>query len=224
MTRRTNAGGEGTGTRWPSVLGRAVSLAMMGSGLILVALFLLGFPGNPPGSGATTSGDPDAPGGASREEERDARAGTADGGPEDKTLTVTIPEMNRVREATVPTAAGDNERALRANAAIHLRGTGLPWQRGANVYLAGHVLGYPGTDSFLAFHDQRELGEGDQIRITDSEGREYVYEVFEEFMVGPTDTWVTQPVDGKSILTLQTCTLPSYQDRLITRAELVDGP
>lgn len=57
--------------------------------------------------------------------------------------------------------------------------------------------------------------------MTDSEGRRYTYRVFEEFVVQPADVWVTEPVDGKSVLTLQTCTLPSYQDRLITRAELV---
>jgi sortase A len=33
---------------------------------------------------------------------------------------------------------------------------------------------------------------------------------------------VTEPVAGKSVLTLQTCTLPDYRDRLIVRAELVE--
>lgn len=40
--------------------------------------------------------------------------------------------------------------------------------------------------------------------------------------VEPTDLFVTKPVEGKNILTLQTCTLPDYTKRLITRAELVE--
>jgi len=40
--------------------------------------------------------------------------------------------------------------------------------------------------------------------------------------VEPTDLSVTKPVLGKNILTLQTCTLPDYKNRLIVRAELVD--
>jgi sortase A len=33
---------------------------------------------------------------------------------------------------------------------------------------------------------------------------------------------VTKPVPGKNVLTLQTCTLPDYSKRLITRAGLVE--
>ena len=40
--------------------------------------------------------------------------------------------------------------------------------------------------------------------------------------MSPTDLSVTDPVEGKSILTLQTCTLPDYSHRLIVQAELVD--
>jgi len=40
-------------------------------------------------------------------------------------------------------------------------------------------------------------------------------------VTGPTDLSVTKPVPGKDVLTLQTCTLPDYKQRLITRAELV---
>jgi sortase (surface protein transpeptidase) len=37
---------------------------------------------------------------------------------------------------------------------------------------------------------------------------------------------VTQPVPGKSVVSLQTCTLPDYAKRLVVQAELVevDGP
>lgn len=146
----------------------------------------------------------------------------SDTGPKDKTLTVTIPKMARVKEATVPDAAGDDEVALRENSAIHVKDTGFPWQKGANVYLAGHRLGYPGTDSFLAFYDLDKLENGDEVFVTDATGKKYTYRVFKEFIVPPTEISVTEPVEGKSILTLQTCTLPDYSKRLIVQAELVD--
>ena len=44
----------------------------------------------------------------------------------------------------------------------------------------------------------------------------------DNFVVGPTDLWVTETVPGKYILTLQTCTLPDYSERLIVQAELVN--
>jgi sortase A len=141
--------------------------------------------------------------------------------PEDKTLRITVPEMSRVKDAVIPYAAGDDEEALRNNAAIHLDGTGFPWEREANVYVAGHRLGYPGTDSFLAFYDLDRLEEGDEVFLTDSENRRYAYRVFKVFVVDPTDTYVTQPIEGKNILTLQTCTLPNYSRRLIVQAEKV---
>ncbi len=130
--------------------------------------------------------------------------------------------MGRVENATIPSTAGDDEAALKDHAAIHLEGTGFPWQEEANVYLAGHRLGYPNTDSFLAFWDLDALENGDEVVVTDADGKDYTYRVFEEFVVGPTDVQVTRPVPGKNILSLQTCTLPDYSQRLIVQAELVE--
>jgi sortase A len=126
-----------------------------------------------------------------------------------------------VAEATVPDAAGDDEEKLKEFLGIHLKGTGFPWERGANVYIAGHRLGFPGEDSFLAFWDLDVLENGDEITITDADGKEYVYRVFNEFEVEPTNYSVTRPVPGKDVLTLQTCTLPDYSQRLIVQAEKV---
>ncbi len=151
-------------------------------------------------------------------------AATGEGGSpdsQDKTLTLTIPEMARIRHDTVPDAAVGDEGALRRSAAIHLKGTGFPWQRGTNVYLAGHRLGYPRTESWLTFWNLDKLQNGDRAFLTDAEGTRYTYRVFNKFVVGPEDSWVTERVPGKSVLTLQTCTLPDYEDRLIVRAELV---
>ena len=147
--------------------------------------------------------------------------GRASPGPEDKTLRLTIPEMARIRGDALPYAAPDDEGALRRSAAIHLTGTGFPWQSGANVYLAGHRLGYPGTESWLTFWNLDKLQEGDKAFLADASGTRYAYRVYRVFVVGPDDSWVTEPVAGKSVLTLQTCTLPDYSKRLIVRAELV---
>lgn len=142
-------------------------------------------------------------------------------GPENKTLRVTIPGMNRLRNSKIPYAASDDEDAFRRYAGVHLRGTGNPWDREANVYIAGHRLGYPATDSFLAFWDLNVLEEGDKIFVTDSEGKRYVYRVFREFVVAPTRVSVLRPLKGRNVLTLQTCTLPDYSRRLIVQAEKV---
>ncbi len=143
-------------------------------------------------------------------------------GPEDESLKVTIPAMNRVQGAKVPYADGGNEAAFKRYAGVHLRGTGHPWEKEANVYIAGHRLGYPGTDSFLAFWDLNRLKIGDRIFLTDADGKRYVYKVFKKFVVEPTRVSVTRPLEGRNIVTLQTCTLPDYSRRLLVQAEKVD--
>ena len=163
-----------------------------------------------------------APADLSREE-REARRAAANV-PEDKTLRVTVPAMQRVENATFPYAGTFDEEAFKNNAGVHLRGTGFPWQRVANVYIAGHRLGYVGTPSWLAFWDLDKVETGDKIYVTDSTGRRYVYRVFKEFIVDPQDVFVTRPLRGKNVLTLQTCTLPDYSRRLIVQAERVEGP
>ena len=99
--------------------------------------------------------------------------------------------MSRIGDDTIPYTTGDDEAALKASASVHLKGTGFPWGEEANVYIAGHRIGFPGTDSFLAFHDQQKLENGDEIYITDSEGNRYTNRVFEEFVVQPEDVYVT---------------------------------
>ncbi len=221
--------------RIKSIVPRLVGAALVGAGVALGAFFFLG----PNDTVATNGKDPEGsnvrdvqvrqePEGGiveGPEDETQARqepGGGGDEGPEDETLTLTIPKMDQIEDDTVPDAAGDDEGALKEHAAIHLEGTGFPWEGEANVYLAGHRLGFPGTDSFLAFWDQNGLEKGDEVFVTDSEGTKYTYRVFEEFVAEPTDLSVMKPVEGKNVLTLQTCTLPDYSKRLITRAELVD--
>ena len=161
---------------------------------------------------------PDAPGQTQQQSaEEQANA------PEDPTLTLTVPSMERISDATIPDTLGDDEEALKNFAGIHLQGTGFPWQDEANVYIAGHRLGYPNTASFLAFWDIDNVVEGDRIFVSDANGREYTYEVFQTLEVDPTDLFVTEPQEGRNILTLQSCTLPDYERRVVVQAELQDA-
>jgi sortase A len=52
--------------------------------------------------------------------------------------------------------------------------------------------------------------------------RDYIYQVFDRRVVGPGNLSVTEPVEGRNVVSLQTCTLPDYHQRLVVRAELVD--
>ncbi len=142
-------------------------------------------------------------------------------GPENKMLRMTIPRMAQIRNDTVPYSVSDDSRAFRDHAAVHLRGTGNPWDAQANVYIAGHRLGFPGTDSWLSFWDLNVLHKGDRIYIKDAAGDRYVYRVFKKFIVGPDQVSVTRPLKGRNIVSLQTCTLPDYSERLIVQAEKV---
>lgn len=199
-----------------TIVSGLVSVVLVGAGIALMASFFL----YQTDSTATNSEDPEGFNVPKIESRQEPEKRTAEG-PKDKTLTLTIPKMARIEDDTVPDATG-GEDALRKNAAIHLKGTGFPWKEEANVYLAGHRLGYPGTDSFLAFYDLGKLEKGDEIYITDADGKKYTYRVFKELVVDPTAVWVAEPVEGKNVLTLQTCTLPDYSRRLIVQAELVE--
>lgn len=141
---------------------------------------------------------------------------------QDKTLKLTVPKMAEIKDDEIPTGQGTNEALFRDYAAVRLPFTGFPWQEEANVYIAGHRIGYPGTNSDLAFYDLEDLANGDEIYLEDAEGRQYTYEVFNKEIVEPTDLSVLKRIEGKNIVTLQTCTLPDYSDRVIYQAELKD--
>ncbi|MGB3632979.1 MAG: sortase, partial [Rubrobacteraceae bacterium] len=70
--------------------------------------------------------------------------------------------------------------------------------------------------------DLNKLQNGDKVYVTDANDTRYTYEVFEETVVSPSDLSVTEPIPGKNVITLQTCTLPDYSDRLVVQAELTD--
>lgn len=105
---------------------------------------------------------------------------------------------------------------------IHVPATGFPWQDGANVYTAGHRLGYPDTRSLYVFYDLDKLVVGDDIILKDSAGGVYAYKVTEQKVVPPDNVEVMNAVEGKSLVTLQACTLPDFAERLWVRGELVE--
>jgi sortase A len=133
---------------------------------------------------------------------------------------LTVPQMERIKDDEIPTGIGTDETLFHDYAGVHLKNTGFPWEKEANVYIAGHRLGYENTNSYLAFWDLNEVEEGDEFYITDSEGRKYTYKVFRKFVATPTNLAVLRPIDGKNVVTLQTCTLPDYTNRLLVRGEL----
>ena len=202
-------------SRTTNVITWVLSLIMIAAGAALIAAFLLAGSLN---SAATNSSDP----GGFNVPRLDTDDHAVTSGPKNKTLKLTIPEMNQIKDDTIPTVSGTDMQTLGNHAAIHLAGTGFPWEDEANVYMAGHRLGYPRTPSFLAFFDLNKLEQGDEIYVTDANGTKYTYSVFKEFTVSPTDLSVIDTVPGKNVLTLQTCTLPDYSQRLIVQAELID--
>jgi sortase A len=140
--------------------------------------------------------------------------------PEQKTLRLTVPALERVQDVPVYDAAkGEYEDAMHDGTA-HVKGTGFPWQDGANVYIAGHRVGYPGTKSNLVFWDLDKLKKGDEILLTDADGKRYTYKVFDKFVVDASAVRILRPVPGRSVVSLQTCTLPDYSRRLVVQGEL----
>jgi sortase A len=142
--------------------------------------------------------------------------------PSDDMMKLTVPKMAQIEDDEIPTGLGTDETLFHDYAGVHIKHTGFPWEKEANVYIAGHRLGFPNTNSHLAFWDLNKLQVGDEFYITDSEGRQYTYKVFKKFIATPENLSVLTPVEGKNIVTLQTCTLPDYTNRFLVRGELQD--
>jgi sortase A len=137
---------------------------------------------------------------------------------QDAALTLTVEGIGLY---DVPVIDGASEAALEQGV-IHLPQTPMPWddQRAQkNVYLAGHRLGWEGTGSRLVFYNLDKLKEGDTVVLKDSLGEPYEYRVSEVFVVEPDADWVVDPVRGRDMVTLQTCTFPDLLNRLIVRAD-----
>ena len=140
------------------------------------------------------------------------------GGPDDKTLYLTVPALG-LKDVTAYNSV--SEEKLKKSS-VHIPATGFPWQKGANTYIAGHRLGYEGTNSYLIFYYLEQLAEGDEILLEDSAGTKYTYRMTDQLTVDPDNVEVMEPEEGRSLVSLQTCTLPDYKQRLIVQGELVD--
>ena len=134
-------------------------------------------------------------------------------------MTLSVPKLG-LKDVALPT--GSTQAELDREGVLRLRGSGLPWQEGSNTFIAGHALGFPRTRVPRVFHDLGTLAPGDEIFLESADGRRYTFRVYDRMTVEPDDTWVTYPVEGKTVVSLQTCTpVPSFENRLVVRGELV---
>jgi sortase A len=135
------------------------------------------------------------------------------------TMTLTVPRLD-LKDVAVPT--GSTQAELDREGIIRLEGTGLPWQEGSNTFIVGHALGFMWTRVPYVFYELDKMEPGDEIIVEDPTGEEYVFQVYDRMTVRPADYWVTYPEDGRTIISLQTCTpTPTFENRLVVRGQLV---
>ncbi len=139
--------------------------------------------------------------------------------PTPKNLKLTVQELG-LKDVVVPT--GYRQAELDREGLLRMKESGLPWEEGSNTFIAGHALGFPWTRVPRAFYGLEKLMPGDEIVLEGSNGRAYTFRVYDRMTVEPDDTWVTHPVEGKTVVSLQSCTpIPTFENRLIVRGELV---
>jgi len=144
---------------------------------------------------------------------------TPGGGKISAAMKITVPRLD-LKDVAVPTGSGQAE--LDREGILHLRGSGLPWIAGSNTFIAGHALGFPRTRVPYAFYKLDKMKPGDKIFIEDKDGRRYTFRVYDMLTVEPNDYWTTYPVEGKTVVSLQSCVpIPTFKHRLIVRGELV---
>ncbi len=158
---------------------------------------------------------------AAREEEEAASA------PGDPTLFLTVPRLGIYHH----TVRNDRSEAALDLGAVKLPETDFPWQKGDNnTYIACHRLGWPSNESFHQCLNLPSMQKGDDVILEDVNGRAYKYRVSEFLQVTPDESWVTNAVEGREMVTLQTCietyndfsTLgPNWSVRFLVRADRV---
>ena len=134
-------------------------------------------------------------------------------------MKITVPRLG-LKDVVVPT--GSRQADLDREGILRLRGSGLPWIAGSNTFITGHALGFPRTRVPYAFYKLDKMRPGDEIFIDDSKGHRYTFRVYDRMTVEPDDYWVTYPVEGITVVSLQSCTpIPTFENRLVVRGELV---
>jgi sortase A len=155
---------------------------------------------------------PDLAGSASR------GAGT-DGTPGADALMLSVRRLG-LKDVRVPMSS--SQAVLDRAGIIRLESSGAPSEPGSNTFIVGHAIGYPGGLYPYVFYELDRLRPGDEVSLRDSSGRGYTYRVYDRMIVRPQDYWVTYPVPGKTIVSLQgSYPVPTFERRLIVRAELV---
>ena len=144
---------------------------------------------------------------------------TAKGANVSSAMKITVPRLG-LKDVAVPT--GSRQAELDKQGIMHLRGSGLPWMAGSNTFITGHALGFPWTRVPYAFYKLDKMRPGDEIFVEDKDGHRYTFTVYDTMTVEPGDYWVTYPVEGETVISLQSCTpIPTFEHRLIVRGALV---
>ncbi len=127
----------------------------------------------------------------------------------------------RLGITNLPVPTGSTQAELDREGLIRLDGTGLPVTKGSNTFIVGHALGYPSTRVRFVFRYLDRMKPGDEIMLN-SGGKRYTFRVYDRLTVRPQDYWVTYPVAGKTVVSLQSCTpYPTFENRIVVRGELV---
>jgi sortase A len=148
---------------------------------------------------------------------RASLAGDGAGG----TMKLSVPKLG-LEDIPVPTA--DSQVELDREGIIRFEESGTPWEKGSNTLIVGHALGFLWTRTPYVFYELDQLKPGDEIVVKDQADEEYTFKVYDRLTVRPEDFWVTYPVPGKTVISLQTCTpIPTFENRLVVRGELVES-
>ncbi len=135
------------------------------------------------------------------------------------TMKLSVPKLGL---QDIPVPAADSQVQLDREGIIRLQDTGVPWEEGSNTVVVGHALGFLWTRTPYIFYQLDQLEPGDDIVVKDQQDKEYAFKVYDRMTVRPEDYWVTYPIPDKTVISLQTCTpIPTFEDRLIIRGELV---
>ena len=139
--------------------------------------------------------------------------------PRDNRLLLSVPRLGLVN---VTIGDSPDQAYLDREGIMHLSETGFPYERGSNTYIVGHAADFDTSRVPNVFRNLKTLQQGDLITLRDTLGRTYNYRAYQYLIVNPKDVWVTDPLPGKDIVSLQTCYPdPTFNKRLIIRAERV---
>ena len=132
-------------------------------------------------------------------------------------LRLTVPRLG-IKDVSVPD--GSTQKELDREGLIRMEEAGEPGTPGSNTFLVGHALGFEQTKRPYIFYKLGKLRPGDRVILRQGD-RKYVYRVYDRLRVRPQDYWVTRPVEDKEMVSLQSCTLPDFEKRIVIRAERI---